>query len=249
MTIEPATPGPARPPRRRATLEEVALLTPAVRLLRLRVAGDADASFAFAPGQWVALDLPLPDARLPRAYSIASRPEELPLVDLIVTHVPDSAAATYLWGLEPGAALELTGPFGTFVLPDELTAPVILMATGTGVAPLRPMIHALLARPVPPSAITLLFGARTEADLLYRAEFEALAEEQPRFVYGPVLSRAPESWEGARGYVQAALVTLVADQPKSHVFACGLRRMVDDVRQFLAARGMPRGQVHFERYD
>lgn len=251
MTTPAAPAGPPRPPRRRATLAETALLTPAVRLLRLRLpeADAGEAPFRFAPGQWVALELPLPEQRLPRAYSLASRPTELPCFDIIVTQVPDSAAANYLWSLEPGATLEFTGPFGTFVLPETLTAPVILMATGTGVAPLRPMIHTLLGRREAPPSITLLFGGRTEADLLYREEFEALAEEDPRFVYGPVLSRAPDTWQGARGYVQAALVTLIADQPKSHVFACGLRRMVDDVRQFLGARGVPRGQIHFERYD
>ena len=88
MTIEPPPPGPARPPRRQATLEDVALLTPAVRPLRLRVAGEADASFAFAPGQWVALDLPLPRARLPRPYTLASRPEELPLVPPLCSQLP-----------------------------------------------------------------------------------------------------------------------------------------------------------------
>lgn len=239
------------PPRRRAVLRAAEVLTPAVRCLRFEALAESpgEAPFDFAPGQWVSLELPLPEGRLPRPYSVASLPGELPLFDVIVTHVAGSAAAEYLWALEPGQALEFTGPFGTFVLPERLAAPVIAMATGTGVAPLRPMIHALLARAEGPPAITLLFGARTEEDLLYRAEFEALAEDDPRFVYGPVLSRAPESWPGARGYVQSALVTLMADQPGSHVFACGLRRMVDDVRQFLAARHVPRAQVHFERYD
>ena len=101
----------------------------------------------------------------------------------------------------------------------------------------------------------LLFGARHEEDILYRAEMEALVAAHPRVRYAITLSRPDDTWTGARGYVQAhvpellrALQAETAAAP--HVYVCGLERMVKAVRELCRHElGVDRKHVHTERYD
>jgi CDP-4-dehydro-6-deoxyglucose reductase len=229
--------------RRRFVLEAAARISPSVRHLVLRT--EDGAPFTYLPGQWLKLYLP----GLERDYSIASAPSPSrpDRVELIVTHVEGGAGSTALHHLPLGAALDTLGPNGLFVREDdERRHPALFVATGTGLAPLRAMIEDGLARGET-APRTLLFGARTEADLLFRAELEALAA-RGQLRYEPTLSRAGASWPGRRGHVQAHLRELVTSD--AHVYICGLSRMITEVRAVLRAElGLPRTQVHSERYD
>jgi NAD(P)H-flavin reductase len=125
----------------------------------------------------------------------------------------------------------------------------VYVATGTGIAPLRAMIHEELLR-TESSPQVLLFGCRTEDELLYRDELEALARTHARFRYVPTLSRAGEGWSGRTGYVQSHLAAIHAELGPSHHYVCGLTKMIDDVRRTLKdAIGLDRRFVHTERYD
>jgi NAD(P)H-flavin reductase len=101
----------------------------------------------------------------------------------------------------------------------------------------------------------LLFGVRNEDDLLYADELRALAKQHPSVRFEPTLSRPGPGWTGRRGYVQAhvkelwaELAARWADPP--HAYVCGLERMVGSVREILRTDlGLPRQQVHSERYD
>jgi CDP-4-dehydro-6-deoxyglucose reductase len=229
--------------RRRFVLEAASRISPSVRHLVLRT--EDGGPFTYLPGQWLKLYLP----GLERDYSIASAPSASrpDRVELIVTQVEGGPGSTALHHLPLGAVLDTLGPNGLFVREDtERAHPALYVATGTGLAPLRAMIEDGLARgeSVPR---TLLFGARTEADLLFRAELEALAA-RGLLRYEPTLSRAEAAWPGRRGHVQAHLRELVV--PGAHIYICGLSRMITEVRAVLRAElGLPRTQVHSERYD
>jgi len=104
----------------------------------------------------------------------------------------------------------------------------------------------------------LLFGARHEEDVLYRAELDRLAREHPNLRYEITLSRPGPGWAGRSGYVQAHLPELVgalrnaASTPAAplHAYVCGLDRMVSSVRTHLRTDlGFDRKHVHAERYD
>jgi NAD(P)H-flavin reductase len=219
------------------------MISPNVRHLSLRT--EDGAPYAYLPGQWVKLYLP----GLERDYSIASAPSAArpDRVELIVTLVEGGPGSGELHRLALGATLDTLGPNGLFVREEKERAhPALFVATGTGLAPLRAMIEDALDRGETAER-TLLFGARTEADLLFRGELEALVG-RGLLRYEPTLSRAESSWKGRRGYVQAHLAELVT--PGAHVYVCGLSRMITEVRAVLRVElGLPRTQVHSERYD
>ena len=228
-------------------------ISPSVRELIFE-RGD-DKPFDFEPGQWVNLVLPLPGGEVKRAYSIASAPEPgARRFEIAVTRVLGGAGSHLLHDLPEGGTLRAIGPFGLFTRRPDEPAPSIFVATGTGVTPLRSMIRAALAGGTK-APLWLLFGARHEADVLYREEFEALAKQHPNVRYEITLSKPSDGWSGRSGYVQAHLPELITalratsgEAPRAYV--CGLDRMVSSVRDHLRNdHGFERKRVHTERYD
>jgi ferredoxin-NADP reductase len=208
----------------------------------------------FAPGQWLNLVLPTTGGEIRRAYSIASPPDQSPSFELAVTEVSGGPGSGYLCGLGLGARLSAIGPHGFFTREARDEAPALMVATGTGVTPMRSMVLAALAA-ASRAPMWLLVGVRHEEDMLYRAEFEALARANPNVRAVFTLSQGAAAWTGRRGYVQEhiagildELTLLRAGDP--HVYICGLEKMVSAVRQ-LVRRDLfvPRERVHSERYD
>ncbi|HTU63117.1 MAG TPA: oxidoreductase, partial [Polyangiales bacterium] len=98
--------------------------------------------------------------------------------------------------------------------------------------------------------LTLLFGCRTQADILYCDEIEALTRQHARFRFEPTLSRGEPAWSGRRGYVQTHLEELIPQLGRPHVYVCGLSNMVNAVRSVLKETlAYNRKQIHTERYD
>jgi NAD(P)H-flavin reductase len=157
--------------------------------------------------------------------------------------------------MEIGGELEVVGPQGFFTRPLDKARPSLFVGTGTGLTPLRSMLlHAARAESKLP--IWLLFGVREEADLLFRDELERVAAENAATMRVEfTLSRGHEGWTGRRGWVQThvkelweGLREVAGEDP--HVYICGLRDMVDGVRELLKTElKLPRQLVHSERYD
>jgi CDP-4-dehydro-6-deoxyglucose reductase len=236
------------PPTFEARLACARPLTPSVReLVFERVDG---LPMAFEPGQWVSSVF----EGAKRSYSIASDPNASPRFDIAVTHVPNGPASTRLHALEPGEVLRFTGPQGFFTRSGAASlAPALFVATGTGVTPMRSMLRAAVAQSTMP--LWLVLGVRREEDLLYEAEFRALALAHPTFRFEPSLSQPRDTWTGRRGYVQTHVRALwdelcARDPGAPHAFVCGLERMVGSVRELLRKEmALPRQHVHSERYD
>jgi CDP-4-dehydro-6-deoxyglucose reductase len=209
---------------------------------------------AFEPGQWLNLILPMPASEIRRAYSIASAPDGTPRFELAVTEVTGGPGSGYLCGLGPGARLRAVGPQGFFTRSPADANPSLLVATGTGVTPLRSMMLAALAAGTP-APMWLLLGVRHVDDILYRAEFESLARSHPQVRVDFTLSQGGPGWSGRRGYVQNHIPELWAllsssNQGQPHVYVCGLERMITAVRQLVRKdMGIARERVHSERYD
>jgi CDP-4-dehydro-6-deoxyglucose reductase len=98
-------------------------------------------------------------------------------------------------------------------------------------------------------AFTLVFGVRHESHLMYREEFEEMARNHPHFRFLPTLSRPTPSWSGRSGHVQTHLHEAIGERRDVDVFLCGLKLMVDDVRNILKEMGFDRKQILFEKYD
>jgi len=194
-----------------------------------------------------------PDTR--RSYSIASAPDGSPRFEIAVTHVQGGPGSTRLHALAPGAVLQFVGPQGFFTRPTGTSElPALMIATGTGVAPIRSMLQAAASQGAR-SAIWLLLGVRHEEEILYEGEFRALARAHSFFRFEPTLSQPRGPWGGRRGYVQTHVRELWSEllarrEGHPHAYVCGLERMVGSVRDLLRKEmGLPRQQVHSERYD
>jgi ferredoxin-NADP reductase len=235
-------------------------------------------SFAFTPGQFVSgVAFDANGKQQTRAYSIASAPREN-RIELCVNRVEEGFFSNHLADLPDlpiGSTIQLHGPHGHFILQSPITDS-ILIATGTGIAPMRGYLQWLFPEGGPDRSdgkeVWLVYGTRHETDIYYQAEFEALAKRVPNFHYLPTLSRALEGWTGLRGYVQEPVTHILSERAARlglplaeppvdptllqselnfdiYAYICGLNNMVSSVRDKLAAYGWHKKQIIFERYD
>lgn len=203
-------------------------------------------------GQFITFDLPIGEKRLQRwrSYSIANAPSGKAPIELCIVRNPDGAGTRYLFeSAEVGSALRWKGPDGAFVLPSRLDHDLVMICTGTGLAPFRSMLQEIQLRDIPHRRIHLIFGTRTADSALYRGELELLARTMPGFRFDLVLSREPE-WTGYKGYVHQVYQEHYAEtRPDVRFMICGWSRMIDEaVVHLIAEMGYDRTQVQYELY-
>lgn len=203
-------------------------------------------TLAFTPGQFLSLTTSLNGKMVTRAYSIASPPDSNRF-ELSLNRVKEGLLSPHLFELRTGDTIQVTGPHGSFVLKSPPRDSVFI-ATGTGVAPFRSMLHHHLVHGGR-HEFKLLFGVRYEEGILYRGEFEQLERDHPHFAFLPTLTRPSASWTGKRGRVQQHLEDVLGARRDVDVYICGLKEMVNDVRGRLKAMGFDRKQIVYERYD
>jgi ferredoxin-NADP reductase len=232
-----------------ARVNRSVLLSPQTKHLELSVEGVKD--FRFVPGQFVSIKQPRPDGKEhTRAYSIASPPRSNATFDLCLNRVDEGFLSNWLCDLPEGATVQFHGPHGLFIL-REPRKDAIFIATGTGIAPVRGILHWLFEKPERNRGheYWLVFGTRYEHSIYYRDEFDRIARENPNFRYVPTLSRCGDLWTGCRGYVQDHVREIVASRSDMQAYICGLHQMVDTNRKLLKEMGWDRKQILFERYD
>jgi ferredoxin-NADP reductase len=207
--------------------------------------------FGFVPGQWLSLKQTKPDGEeLTRAYSVASPPAEDNRFALCLNRVQDGFMSNFLCDMREGEEISCQGPFGDFILHPPIRN-TIFIATGTGIAPFRSMLHWLLADASRHQrrSFFLLFGSRTEKDIYYHQEFLQLAAEHANFDYLPTLSRGGADWKGLRGYVQEHVPGIVQGRAEMNAYICGLDKMIKANRELLKALGWDRKSIRYEKYD
>ena len=206
-------------------------------------------SFTFKPGQFVTLDLPIHEQRNRRwrSYSIASMPDGGNIIELLIVHLEGGLASKYIFEeIKVGSAFTLRGPLGMFVLPEHLEKDLYLICTGTGIAPFRSMLQYIHRHKMPHKQIYLVFGTRTQEDVLYRDEMKELEKNMPGFGYRITLSR--ENWDGDTGYVHKIYEDLCKDAPPSTFMLCGWRAMIDEAKERLLKMGYEKKDIHVELY-
>lgn len=206
--------------------------------------------FEFQAGQFVSLLADHDGRQITRAYSIASPPRGNNTFDLCLNRVPDGFFSNWLCGLREGDQVRFHGPHGYFTLKQPVRDS-IFVATGTGIAPIRGMLHWLLAAPARHGnhQFWLVFGVRYQQDLYYDDEFRQFERDHPNFHYLPTLSRENPGWEGARGYVQEHVEKLAGGRTDMDAYICGLRDMVTANRGLLKKLGWDRKSIFYERFD
>lgn len=246
------------------------------KLMILRVRSD-HRLFSFVPGQFAILGLlgeeprvfesegpePPPNQLIRRAYSIASSILQRQYVEFYINAVLSGQLTPRLFGLRPGSRLFL-GPKSSGVFTLDRVAPqkpVVLISTGTGLAPYVSMLRSFLLQE-PDRKFIVLQGARYRCDLGYRSELETWAQNQPNLTYIPSLTREDPHFSGPTGRVQTLLDRGIVEQkagisvdPKVvDVFLCGNPEMIKETQELLRGRGYhpdqgkQLGTVHVEEY-
>jgi ferredoxin/flavodoxin---NADP+ reductase len=250
------------------------------QLIILRVRPDEEL-FEFKPGQFGVLGLagaaprvpeaepedpaPAPDKLIRRAYSIASSSVERRYLEFYLTLVNSGQLTPRLFSLRHGDRVFL-GPKGSGVFTLDRVAPgksVVLIATGTGLAPYVSMLRTMLVSDAERRYV-VLHGARYSWDLGYRGELESLARLRLNFTYIPTITRPDQDphFVGRTGRLQTLLEQVAAekdsgvvlDPAKTDVFLCGNPEMVKAVKTILQAKGFATGHgkepgtIHVEEY-
>jgi ferredoxin--NADP+ reductase len=250
------------------------------QLIILRVKPDGE-MFTFQPGQFAVLGLlaaaprvpeadpeedpPKPEKLLRRAYSIASSSAERGYIEFYLTLVASGELTPRLFALRHGERVFLSPKASGFFTLDKAQPhrAVLLVATGTGLAPYMSMLRTMLIEDTTRKFV-VLHGARHSWDLGYRAELESLARLRPNLTYLPSITRPDEDphFLGLTGRIQKLLEEGVVEKAAGvaidpvvcETFLCGNPAMVDAAKEFLTARGFVAdkgrelGTIHVEEY-
>jgi CDP-4-dehydro-6-deoxyglucose reductase len=186
-----------------------------------------------------------------RSFSIANAPHDAELIQLHARHVAGGQFTDHVFGkMKERDILRFEGPLGTFFLREESAKPVVLVASGTGFAPIKAVIEHMfekgIARPM-----ALYWGGRRPKDLYMNALPEKWVAEHPGFKYVPVISDAlPEDrWSGRTGFVHRAVMEDFPDLSGHQVYACGVPIMVDSARKdFIENCKLPEDEFYADSF-
>ena len=203
------------------------------------------ASLEYRPGQH--MNLILPDGSR-RSFSMASTPDGN-AVDFHIRRIRGGLfTEKMLCDLQPGDMLELEIPLGTFRYHEEDYREVLMVATGTGISPLRAMAHGLMADPDCPP-VSLYWGGRTADGLYLDDEIRTWGERLYEFHYHPVLSCADAAWTGHRGHVQDAVARDFTDLSQHSIYLCGSPAMVHDAKAAFLEMGASIDHIYAEGFN
>jgi CDP-4-dehydro-6-deoxyglucose reductase, E3 len=218
---------------------DIARAAPDVAILRLRL--PPNENFFFRAGQYI--DVLLPDG-VRRSYSVAVPPDQVSLthIELHIRHHPGGRFTEHVFAsLAQRDLLRFEGPFGSFFLREQSHKPVILLAGGTGFAPVKAMVEYALRREIA-REFHIYWGGRQQRDLYLADLPRKWATEHPNIHFVPVLS-GPDidgDWTGRTGWVHEAVIEDFPDLSGHEVYACGAPAMVNAARaDFTSECGLP----------
>jgi len=222
---------------------------PDVAVLKLQL--PANQAFRFRAGQYV--EFILRDGSR-RSYSMANAPGQLgtpPAIEVHLRHMPGGKFTDHVFtAMKDKEILRMEGPYGSFFLREDTTRPIVLLASGTGFAPIKSIIEHMQAEAVERPAV-LYWGCRTRADL-YRHDWVLQAvQRSPWLRYVPVLSepQPDDRWDGRTGFVHHAVMQDLPDLSGHQVYACGAPIMVESAkRDFVARCRLPEDEFYADAF-
>lgn len=201
----------------------------------------ASDTFQYHAGQYV--EFLLRDGSR-RSYSMATAPHlqaESPSMELHIRHMPGGKFTDHVFGaMKEKDILRIEGPYGSFYLREDNQKPMVLLASGTGFAPIKALIQHMRMKNTQRPAV-LYWGGRRPADLYEDAWVRAQCEDMPHLKYVPVVSDAlPEDgWTGRTGFVHRAVLEDIADLSGHEVYACGAPIVIESAQRDFTAAGLP----------
>ena len=252
VVIEARTvPGAGEFPVRKMPARVMAIARPAPDVAVLTLQLPANEVLRYHAGQYVEFIL-RDGAR--RSYSMANAPHtqsDKPAIELHIRHMPGGKFTEHVFGaMKEKEILRVEGPFGSFFLREDSDKPIVLLASGTGFAPIKAIIEYLEFKGLTRPAV-LYWGCRSKADLYLHDWAEAAAARLPNLRYVPVLSepKPEDGWKGRTGLVHQAVMADLPDLSGHQVYACGAPIMVESARKdFLARCGLPADEFYADSF-
>ena len=214
--------------------------SPDVMVIRLQL--PASDTLKYHAGQYVEFLLRDGDRR---AYSMANAPYtqlETPGIEIHIRHTPGGKFTDHVFAaMKEKEILRIEGPYGSFFLREDSAKPIVLLASGTGFAPIKAIIEHMQFKRITRPAV-LYWGGRRPADLYMHDWVLARLADMPNLRYVPVISNAaPEdNWSGRTGFVHQAVLEDFADLSGHQVYACGAPIVVESARDdYSAMAGLP----------
>jgi CDP-4-dehydro-6-deoxyglucose reductase len=224
--------------------------SPDVMLLNLQL--PANDNFTYHAGQYVEIIL---QGGARRSYSMANAPDMQAAggngLELHIRHMPGGKFTdTVFSSMKEKEILRVEGPYGSFYLREDSTKPMVLLASGTGFAPIKAIIEHMQARGITRPA-TLYWGGRRPSDLYMDAWLKDKVAEMPNLRYVPVVSDAlaQDAWTGRTGFVHLAVLQDFADLSNHQVYACGAPIVVDSAKAAYTTRaGLPEDEFYADAF-
>ena len=225
----------------RCRVVEVEDLTHDIKGVRLAI--EAGGPFLFSAGQYAQVEFA---PGLSRHYSMANTPRDAELV-FHIRHMPGGRTSAYAaTQLKAGDRVKVSGPLGVAYLRDKHAGPVLLVAGGSGLAPIQSILRTMLERGHD-APVTLYFGVRSERDLYHEALLKDLAARHSNFSYHVVLSEQKGATGRRYGLVHQA-IDLPPDTGAVMAYLAGPPVMVEAATALLAARGLASRQIHADAF-
>jgi ferredoxin-NAD(P)+ reductase (naphthalene dioxygenase ferredoxin-specific) len=227
-------------PHRRLRCRVVEIEEATHDIKRVRIAVDEGPPLAFTAGQYARITFP---GAPPRDYSMANRPGE-PELEFHIRRVPGGAATARIHALlKLGDPVIVEGPFGSSYLREKHIGPILCVAGGSGLAPIKSIVETALANGMK-QPIHLYFGARRERDLYVVDHLERLAVRHSNLIFKPVLSEAPQQPQWRTGFVTDAVGQDLPDLDGWKAYVAGPPAMVEAAMQLASARGLRPQDLH-----
>ena len=230
-----------------ARVQKMTLAAPDVMIVELKL--PASERLQFLPGQYIEILL---KERRRRAFSLANAPHDDASLQLHIRHVPGGFYTDHVFSaMKERDILRINGPHGSFYLREDSDKPCLLVAGGTGFAPIKAMIeHAIAERTSRPMAI--YWGGLSRADLYLLPLAESWVREHVNIRFIPVLSDAPKSdeWHGRAGFVHVAAMQDWPDLSGHQVYVCGSPAMVAAARRdFVGQCQLPESEFFADSFE
>lgn len=215
-------------------------------VVRLCLKQPEEESLQFLAGQY--LEILMEDGRR-RAFSIANAPHNDGEIELHIRLVEDGAFTPHVFTeMEEKELLRIEGPMGSFFLREDSDREIIMMAGGTGFAPIKGMVEHAIELGIK-NPIKVYWGARAEADLYLNELATQWAAEHGHIEYIPVLSEAGDGWSGRTGFVHEAVVADYDDLSGADVYMAGPPVMVNAGKEAFTGRGLPEEQLYSDSFE
>lgn len=225
-------------------ITRIDVLNPSVKLFRFTF----QKPFSFLSGQFVMLHLKCLDGKpIQRAYSICSPALGKNFIELCIRKVAGGMATQILFSLKEGDTIEISGPLGKFQLPPVLQKDMILVAGGTGIAPIRSILHTLPLAQLK-NKFWFYFGINTLDDFLFQGELQVF-EKLKNFKLILVVKEDPR-WKGDSGFISEALMQkYTPDVSDKEIYMCGPPAMLRFIKAYLPNLGAKPEQIHIDAWE